>query len=110
MKGYFFTGAPRRADTGARNAHLRRFPRPSSVNVRAKYASLLRTSGALHLGIFDPPGTGPVTGPCRMEAMIEIDGSMHSGNSTVLRYAIALAALQGVPCASVASTLIPVPQ
>ena len=45
-----------------------------------------------------------------MEAMIEIDGSMHSGSGTVLRYAFALAALQGVPCASVASTLIPVPQ
>jgi RNA 3'-terminal phosphate cyclase len=42
--------------------------------------------------------------------MIEIDDSMHSGNGTVLRYSTALAALQGAPCASVASTLIPVPQ
>jgi len=42
--------------------------------------------------------------------MIEIDGSMHSGSGTVLRCAAALAALQGVPCASVAPTFIPVPQ
>jgi hypothetical protein len=46
----------------------------------------------------------------RLIAMIEIDGSMQSGSGTVLRYAFALAALQGEPCASVASTLIPVPQ
>ena len=41
--------------------------------------------------------------------MIEIDGSMHSGSGTVLRCAVALAALQGVPRASVTSTFIPVP-
>jgi len=35
--------------------HLRRSPRPSSLNVRAKYASLLGTSGALHLALFDQP-------------------------------------------------------
>jgi RNA 3'-terminal phosphate cyclase len=29
--------------------------------------------------------------------MIEIDGSTHSGSGTVLRYAVALAALMGVP-------------
>jgi hypothetical protein len=46
----------------------------------------------------------------RLIAMIEIDGSMQSGSGTVLRCAVALAALQGVPCLSVASTLIPVPQ
>ena len=97
MNSSFIAGAPRRADTGAQNAHLRRFPRPSSVDVRTKYASLLGTSGALHLGIFDPPGTGPVTGPCGLEAMIEIDGSMHSGSGTVLRYAVALAALRAEP-------------
>ena len=97
MNGSFLAGAPRCADTGAQNAHLRRFPRPSSVDVRTKYASLLGTSGALHLGIFDPPGTGPVTGPCGLEAMIEIDGSMHSGSGTVLRYAVALAALRAEP-------------
>jgi len=32
-----------------------------------------------------------------MEAMIEIDGSVHSGSGTVLRYAVALAALIGEP-------------
>jgi RNA 3'-terminal phosphate cyclase len=42
--------------------------------------------------------------------MIEIDGSLQSGSGTVLRFAVALAALQGVPYLSVASTLIPVPQ
>ncbi len=97
MNSSFIAGAPRRADTGAQNANLRRFPRPLSVDVRTKYASLLGTSGALHLGIIDPPGTGPVTGPCGLEAMIEIDGSMHSGSGTVLRYAVALAALRAEP-------------
>jgi Leu/Phe-tRNA-protein transferase len=66
--GRLRASSTRPIDRRVKNAHLRRFPRPSSVNVRAKYASLLRTSGALHLGIFDSPGTGPVTGPCRMEA------------------------------------------
>ena len=37
----------------AKNAHLRRSPRPSSLQRTCQYASLLRTSGALHLGIFD---------------------------------------------------------
>ncbi len=36
-----------------KNAHLRSCPRPSSLNVRTKYASLLGMSGALHPGIFD---------------------------------------------------------
>jgi RNA 3'-terminal phosphate cyclase len=45
-----------------------------------------------------------------MEAMIEIDGSMQSGSGTVLRCAVALAALQGVPYPPIAATLIPVPQ
>ena len=38
-----------------KNAHLRRFPHPSSLRRTMKYASLLRISGALHLGIFDQP-------------------------------------------------------
>jgi len=37
------------------NAHLRRSPHPSSLQRTFKYASLLRISGALHLGIFDQP-------------------------------------------------------
>jgi hypothetical protein len=37
------------------NTHLLRFPRPSSLRRTAEYASLLRTSGALHLGIFEQP-------------------------------------------------------
>jgi hypothetical protein len=36
-----------------KNAHLRRFPHPSSLRRTPKYASLLRPSGALHLGIFE---------------------------------------------------------
>jgi hypothetical protein len=39
-----------------KNAHLLRFPHPSSLQRTFKYASLLRVSGALHLGIFEPPG------------------------------------------------------
>jgi hypothetical protein len=38
-----------------KNAHLRRFPLPSSLRRTLKYASLLRISGALHLCIFDQP-------------------------------------------------------
>jgi hypothetical protein len=39
-----------------KNAHLLRFPLPSSLQRTFKYASLLRISGALHLGIFEYPG------------------------------------------------------
>jgi hypothetical protein len=38
-----------------KNAHLRRYPHPSSLRRTYKYASLLRISGALYLGIFDQP-------------------------------------------------------
>jgi hypothetical protein len=38
-----------------KNAHLLRSPHPSSLQRTFKYASLLRTSAALHLGIFDQP-------------------------------------------------------
>jgi hypothetical protein len=38
-----------------KNAHLRRSSHPSSLQRTFKYASLLRISGALHLGIFDHP-------------------------------------------------------
>jgi hypothetical protein len=38
-----------------KNAHLRRFPRPSSLQRTHRYASLLGISGALHLGIFEHP-------------------------------------------------------
>jgi hypothetical protein len=38
-----------------KNAHLRRFPQPSSFDVRSQYDSRLRLSGALHLGIFEQP-------------------------------------------------------
>jgi hypothetical protein len=38
-----------------KNAHLRRSPHPLSLQRTSKYASLLRISGALHLGIFDQP-------------------------------------------------------
>jgi hypothetical protein len=36
-----------------KNAHLLRFPHPSSLRRTPKYASLLRISGALHLAIFE---------------------------------------------------------
>jgi hypothetical protein len=39
-----------------KNAHLRRSPHPSSLQRTPEYASLLRISGVLHLGIFDQPG------------------------------------------------------
>ena len=38
-----------------KNAHLRRCPHPSSLRRTSQYASLLRISGALHLGIFEQP-------------------------------------------------------
>jgi hypothetical protein len=34
----------------------RDFPHPSSLQRTAKYASLLRISGALHLALFEQPG------------------------------------------------------
>jgi hypothetical protein len=55
MKDSFLAGKPREADKGFQNTHLRRCPRPSSLNVRPKYASLLGMSGALHLDIFEQP-------------------------------------------------------
>jgi len=42
-----------------KNTHLLRCPCSSSLNVRPKYASLLGTADALHLGIFDQPPTEP---------------------------------------------------
>jgi hypothetical protein len=36
-----------------KNTHLLRFPHPSSLRRTLKYASLLKISGALHLGIFE---------------------------------------------------------
>jgi hypothetical protein len=39
-----------------KNDHLLRFPYPSSLRRTAKYASLLRISGALHLAFFEQPG------------------------------------------------------
>jgi hypothetical protein len=38
-----------------KNTHLRRCPYPSSLRRTSMYASFLRISGALHLGIFDQP-------------------------------------------------------
>jgi len=38
-----------------KNAHLLRSPHPSSLQRTSKYASLLRISGALYLGVFDQP-------------------------------------------------------
>jgi hypothetical protein len=38
-----------------KNTHLRRSPHPSSLRRTSKYASLLRISGALHLGVFEQP-------------------------------------------------------
>jgi hypothetical protein len=38
-----------------KNAHLLRFPHPSSLRRTSEYASFLRISGALHLGIFEHP-------------------------------------------------------
>jgi hypothetical protein len=38
-----------------KNAHLLCTPHPSALRRTAKYASLLRISGALHLGIFEQP-------------------------------------------------------
>jgi len=38
-----------------KNAHLLRFPHPSSLRRTTKYASFLRITGALHLGILEQP-------------------------------------------------------
>ena len=39
-----------------KNGLLLRFPHPSSLRRTAKYASLLRISGPLHLTLFEQPG------------------------------------------------------
>jgi hypothetical protein len=44
-----------RSDRLLKNAHLRRFPYPSPLNVHQMYASRLRISGTLHPGIFEQP-------------------------------------------------------
>jgi len=59
MFGSFLTGKHREAAKGFKNTHLRRCPRPSSLNVHTQYASLLGMSGALHLGIFEQPTERP---------------------------------------------------
>jgi hypothetical protein len=41
-----------------KNAHLLRSLHSSSLQRTYKYASLLRISGALHLGIFEHPASG----------------------------------------------------
>jgi hypothetical protein len=38
-----------------KNAHLRRYPYPSSLRRTSMYASLLGISDALHLSVFDQP-------------------------------------------------------
>ena len=42
------------------NAHLRRYPHPSSLRRTSRYASFQRISEALHLGIFTQPPNYPV--------------------------------------------------
>jgi hypothetical protein len=39
-----------------KKTHLRRCPHSSALQRTSQYASLLRISGALHLGIFEQPG------------------------------------------------------
>jgi hypothetical protein len=46
------------------NGHLLRFPHPSSLRRTAKYASLLRISGALHLALFEQPGENGFLAAC----------------------------------------------
>jgi hypothetical protein len=46
-----------------KNAHLLRFPHPSSLRRTSKYASFLRTSGALQLGIFEQPAENDFLAP-----------------------------------------------
>ncbi|MCX5833714.1 MAG: hypothetical protein NTV99_04245, partial [Deltaproteobacteria bacterium] len=46
-----------------KNDPLLRCPCPSSFNVRSQYASLLRTSGALHPALFEQPVKEPERSP-----------------------------------------------
>jgi hypothetical protein len=48
----------------AEKGHLLRFPHPSSLRRTAKYASLLRISGALHLALFEQPGEATFSAVC----------------------------------------------
>ena len=51
-----FHGLPSCPNRLLKNDHLRRFPHPSSLRRTAKYTSLLRISGALHLALFEQSG------------------------------------------------------
>ena len=57
------------------NARLRRFPRPSSLDVRPKYACAPRASEALHPGISDRPertNSGILATPCILAFLLVI--------------------------------------
>jgi hypothetical protein len=49
-----------------KNGHLLRFPHPSALRRTAKYASLLRISGALHLALFEQPEKDDFFGSLRV--------------------------------------------
>jgi hypothetical protein len=62
-------GAIRRKPGGIsrllKNAHLRRFPHPSSLRRTGMYASFLGISGALDLDVFEPPVNSDFQQPVR---------------------------------------------
>jgi hypothetical protein len=60
-----------------KNAHLRRCPYPSSLRRTTKYASFLRVSGALHLGIFEQPAKNDFFG--KLLGIKEPDEVIESG-------------------------------
>jgi len=51
-RAYWVMNKPNRL---LKNVHLLRFLHPSSLQRTTKYASFLRISGALYLGIFEQP-------------------------------------------------------
>jgi hypothetical protein len=66
LRGSSSSGLDWHPDRPIKKTHLRRSPHPSSLRRTLKYASLLRISGALHLGIFDQPPEMKILNNLRM--------------------------------------------
>jgi hypothetical protein len=67
-----------------KNAHLLRFPHPSSLRRTSKYASLLGISEALHLGIFEQPGTNHFFSNLLDDLRFRSDPCFHRGIGAVV--------------------------
>jgi hypothetical protein len=54
-----------------KNVHLRRYPHSSSLRRTAMYVSLFGISGALHLVVFEQPGSGCFHQPAESSGCVQ---------------------------------------